>query len=31
MYPQPWAQGSFHKPQGWWNRYSPFTYSHAIG
>ncbi len=19
MYPQPWTQGSFHKPQGWWN------------
>ncbi len=30
MYPQPWTQGAFYKPQGWWNIYWPFTYLHAI-
>ncbi len=30
MYPQPWTQGAFHKLQGWWNIYWPFTYLHAI-
>ncbi len=30
IYPQLWTQGAFHKPQGWWNMYWPFTYLHAI-